>query len=260
MSWGRFRHLVGRTISASIKGILSNRALPLMRATPYGLSAWYDAQRIYGSRDFGVIFDVGANVGQTAVELVQFFPRASIHCFEPASEPFQSLKTRARPWANVTVHRLALGDEVAERPMRVATGIASEQNTLVLAADAAHGSEAAETVTVETLDNFCVRHEVARLNLLKMDVQGWELNVLRGGRALLNEGRIDFILTEAAFDIDNGSMVNFCDIHKELHCAGFVVSGFYDFFRWGNKSEMYFCNVLYSRKPIAEGHRGGLRG
>jgi FkbM family methyltransferase len=227
---------------------MCQQMLPLMSAVPYGFSPWYDAQRIYGSRDFGVIFDVGANVGQTAVDLVRFFPKSQIHCFEPASEPFQELDKRARSWSNVAVHRSALGDQAAVRTMRVAGGADSERNTLAVEAVDA---EASEAVSIETLDSFCKRNSVTRLTLLKMDVQGWELHVLRGGRTLLESGGIDFVFTEAAFDTHSKEMTSFADIHREMERTGFVLSGIYDQFRWGNKAEVYFCNVLYSHASIA---------
>jgi hypothetical protein len=55
------------------------------------------------------------------------------------------------------------------------------------------------TVQAETLDAFCYRHSLDRINILKLDVQGAEGMVLRGAKGLLSQEAIDLVFTEVMF-------------------------------------------------------------
>ena len=46
------------------------------------------------------------------------------------------------------------------------------------------------TVQVETLDNYCQRNSISKIDLLKIDTQGYDLEVLRGAKQMLSEHRI----------------------------------------------------------------------
>jgi hypothetical protein len=54
-------------------------------------------------------------------------------------------------------------------------------------------------IPVTTLDQFCAKNGVERIDILKMDIQGAELPALRGASRLLREGRIGLIFTEVEF-------------------------------------------------------------
>ena len=51
-------------------------------------------------------------------------------------------------------------------------------------------------MTLKTLDDFCAENEVTEIGYLKIDVEGHELNVLRGAHRMLEEGRIRFVQFE----------------------------------------------------------------
>lgn len=54
------------------------------------------------------IFDIGANIGQSADRLMRWYPDASIHCFEPADSTYKMLAANMRPFSRVHCHRLAI--------------------------------------------------------------------------------------------------------------------------------------------------------
>jgi hypothetical protein len=68
--------------------------MPLTRYVPPGQFWIYDVQRFAGTRDLDVIFDVGANIGQTAYGLVRYLPHAQIFCVEPVGATMERLRTR----------------------------------------------------------------------------------------------------------------------------------------------------------------------
>lgn len=123
-----------------------------------------------------VICDVGANFGYYSVSLAASLkPKARIFAFEPHPG------TRARLQRHVTLNEL--GDVVTVVPCALSDKpgtvrmTSREDNT-----GAAHISQHGDTeVEVTTLDGICARHQLSRLDFVKIDVEGFEPNVLRGG-------------------------------------------------------------------------------
>jgi FkbM family methyltransferase len=143
--------------------------MPLTRYFPYGRSWLYDVQRFSNTRNFNVIFDGGANIGQTAVELCRYFPSGSIFCFEPVSATFCRLRENNKGNKNVTCVQTALGNERGSA--EIALYDDSELNTLVLNSPRKSTGER-EVVSIDTIDGFCRDRKLASIDLLKLDVQG----------------------------------------------------------------------------------------
>jgi hypothetical protein len=101
-------------------------------------------------------------------------------------------------------------------------------NTLVVDNEVALNAPPLLEVRLETADAFCVERGIQRVNLLKIDTEGYEMNVLRGAEKLLAEGRIDFILAECDFFRRGGEPHgDFIEISKHLSTFGFHVVSFY---------------------------------
>jgi len=149
-----------------------------------------------------VIFDVGANVGATAQRYRALYPRAAIHCFEPYPPSFEALSEALSADSLVSLHRLALSSARGSGVLNVNRN--AETNSLLPSdAHAARywGKGLLETqskveVALQTLDEFCEEHSVARIDVLKLDVQGAEYSVLEGADALLTARRIGMIYAE----------------------------------------------------------------
>jgi hypothetical protein len=79
-----------------------------------------------------------------------------------------------------------------------------------------------------------------------MDVQGHELEVLRGAKSLLDAKRIRFIYSEVTFRRDDVEMQHFGQLNDFLEQHDFFLCGFYEPSRWGPcKRTLGFCNALY---------------
>ena len=149
-----------------------------------------------------VIFDVGANVGATAQRYRALYPRAAIHCFEPYAPSFARLSAALSTDSLVSLHRLALSSARGSAMLNV--NLSAETNSLLQSdAQAARywGEGLLETqseveVAVQTLDGFCEEHSIARIDVLKLDVQGAEYSVLEGADALLSARRVGMIYAE----------------------------------------------------------------
>ena len=148
-------------------------------------------------------FDIGANKGQTIALLQRLYKQPVIHAFEPASATFTDLKKRVST-TGVYLHQLAFGERVGVAEFR--NYQQSELSSfLPMNPDKAENIFAQEAVVsiesvrVETLDNFCATHHIDRIDLLKIDTQGFELPVLRGGARLLGQGKVGAVLLELNF-------------------------------------------------------------
>lgn len=165
-----------------------------------------------------VVFDVGANVGDWAIEALQIAPEATLHCFEPGSATFAKLRQRALP-GDVRLNPVALGAVSEERTYFV-FGEGRGTNSLYLRDglenNAAVGSE---SVPVITTDDYCAREGIERIDFLKIDVEGHEIDVLKGARQLLAAGRISVVQLEyGGTYIDGGHLLR--DVYTLLAEAG----------------------------------------
>ena len=121
-----------------------------------------------------VIVDAGANIGVAALWLASRYSAARLHCFEPESRSFGLLQHNLRQLPNARCERAALGAEKGEISLFVsATG--SVHSVFAI------GSRAGvEIVPCVRLGDYLERNKIERVDLLKVDVEGSELAVLRG--------------------------------------------------------------------------------
>lgn len=145
------------------------------------------------------IFDIGANVGQfagIAKAVLQGNPY-SIHCFEPGAYTFDKLKANIKNDKRFFLNNTAMGKSVKTSTLyydEAGSGLASmtKRNLEHFGID----FSLSESILVDTLDNYCERRRIDTIDLLKMDVEGHELDVLSGATRLLEERRIYSILFE----------------------------------------------------------------
>lgn len=197
-----------------------------------------------------VILDVGANVGQTLEKYARALPNARIHSIEPFPESFQRLSETATATPRAVAYQMALGAEGGEADFHVNHAYHTRNSLLTRPENGRRyyrqGSELPGTVRVSvvTLDDFCARAGIDRIHLLKLDVQGAELQVLRGGHRLLENQAIDLIFTEVMFvpHYENGPL--FHDIHSVLREQGYSLYGIYDLVVASN-GQLRYANALY---------------
>ena len=146
-----------------------------------------------------VVFDVGAHTGEWARLALSVNPGLNIHCFEPSRENFVNL-TRNVSSPNVTCNPFGLSSENGERPLfifRSAPGLHSlyQRRGLENGWGLATPAET-EMVKLDTLENYCAERQIEKIDFLKVDVEGHELEVFKGGRSLFEEDRVRMIQFE----------------------------------------------------------------
>jgi FkbM family methyltransferase len=136
-----------------------------------------------------VIFDAGANRGQF-LKLALAHP-AVIHAFEPSSAAFAELRTRFAATPSVVLNNFALGNEPGTQTLYYDVA-GSELSSLYPRHVAHHGHHLtnSESVKVDTIDHYCQTHGIEHIELLKLDVEGHELEVLKGAAQMFASGHV----------------------------------------------------------------------
>jgi FkbM family methyltransferase len=186
------------------------------------------------------IFDMGANVGTVTKAFRLTFSGASIFSSEPVQVTFKILERNVGGLPDVSCHQLALG--VQEGSALVFLADDSTANSL-RESNVAVGSEQVE---VQTVDAFCERHGIPRIDLLKTDTEGSELEVFEGARQMLSSAGVPFVLGETGFHPGDKCHVLFEDLRDYLLPFGFRVFGIYDqHLEWSGQKTLRFANVCF---------------
>jgi FkbM family methyltransferase len=149
-----------------------------------------------------VLFDVGANIGQTALHFRSLFPDAAIHCFEPFPESYRALCSSLGSDARTATYMIALSDTPGFSRLKVnrsrATNslLPSDHRASHYWGDNLLDTDSEITVPTQTVDAFCKEQGIEHIHVLKLDVQGAEYAVLSGTHQMLSHQAIDLIYME----------------------------------------------------------------
>jgi len=153
-----------------------------------------------------VFVDVGANQGEFTLCAAKRLPAGRVLSFEPYSQVYQQLidNIALNGFDNVTTYRLALSDKTGVASIMIPSGIQPDRSfNEGLASLFAHrdGHVMVETVTMNLLDRVLQENPIHRVDVVKLDVEGAELSVLRGAKLTLARHRPAIIteIHEAAF-------------------------------------------------------------
>ena len=200
--------------------------------------------------DVRAVIDVGANKGRTARRFRRLFPDARVYCVEPIPR----LCRRLEQWAEtqgeaVRVFELALAGAQSEQPLYV-----HRQSDILSTLAAPTPGEAAlyepVPVRVETLDRLAGGLTLDPDVLVKLDTEGLDLEVIRGGEKTLR--RAAAVIVEAAFypNPAGDGAPTFEDIAAALRDVGYVYRGNV---RLGCRhGTPMLADVLFARREAAE--------
>lgn len=139
------------------------------------------------------VFDVGANIGTWAEEVLHRCPRLqSLSCFEPSEAAAVKLEARIGSDPRVRIIQVAVSD--AEGDVLFHEQPDASQTSSLLAHLGQHAPE--RVVPVVTIDQEMARLSLDRLDLLKIDVEGYDLHALRGARKALSRQAIAVVQFE----------------------------------------------------------------
>lgn len=196
----------------------------------FGVVSTGEAQAAYDclkDRDRPVIFDVGANVGTFTTWMSRLFPAGKIYCFEPQRLVFQMLcgNMAVNNLENCYVYNMGLGANNARVHIPEPDYYKPDDfGTFSLVEDRFRNkSEHASWVEILTLDTFVDLYHVNRVDYIKIDVEGMDLDVLKGATNTLKQFSPSLFIEHSC----NGVTSNLDEIMTFLDkdCYNFKVMG-----------------------------------
>lgn len=162
----------------------------------YEVRRKHESEQFLRGRDLGTIVDGGANVGNYTAKMRAMFPSADIHLFEPTPALQNGLRERFASDPKVHCYGQALGSEVGTAMFSVAADSVSS-SLLEEGKAGGHSVASVVSVPVTTLNEWARDREFRRPIHVKLDLEGNELNALRGANDFLKQ--VDSLELEVAF-------------------------------------------------------------
>ena len=131
----------------------------------------------------GIVFDVGAHAGQMAKLFARMAPEGHVYAFEPGAYALSILRpmVRLRGGRRISIEPIAFGAEPGT--LSLSTPIKRSGSLGFGLSHLGQGGEEnvfRHEVTVETIDRFAAAKGLKRLDLIKADIEGWEMQLLKG--------------------------------------------------------------------------------
>lgn len=224
--------------------------VPLWRkALKKKVAATTEHVHIFSHEPFSTLIDVGANRGQFSLMAKGLYPEATIFAFEPLAEARNQLEQISSDWSNTQIFPYGIGDKnVNSIVMNVSQKNDSSSilefgmiESMFESAKFSHR----EKVSVKRLDDVITSEKLVSPVLMKIDVQGYEKQVIESSENIL--AHIDAIYVEAAFVEMYKGQALFDEIYAMLLNKGFYlkrighVSG-------GHGEPGTYGDFLFSRK------------
>jgi len=169
------------------------------------------------------IYDIGANVGTWSLLARAVFPKASIQAFEPLESCREDFLRNTAQVDGIRLHEVALGP--ADRMATMHVGAVTDTSSLLPPCDHAKlEGTAVRELPVRSLDSFVVANNLPEPDLLKLDVQGYELEVLKGAPMTLQRAKA--VLCEVSFVPLYEGQCLFADVVTFMSANGFSLRAF----------------------------------
>lgn len=205
---GRLQKLLPRLVPAATKPIVLNTLYDFkMQIDPvndkgvertlyhtgtYELGTLHIFKHLLNEGD--VFFDIGSNIGLMSLfASVQVGATGAVHCFEPEPDTFRILahNVAINGFGNLRLNNLALGSEQKEGIIYANMDINRGASSIVKA-----DGSAGKKIVIDTLDHYISQHNPGLIKLMKIDVEGYELEMLKGATTLLQSEQAPIICIE----------------------------------------------------------------
>ncbi len=204
---------------------------------------------------FHTIIDVGANEGQFAKMISKYFPNASIYCFEPLPAPFKKLSEWAESQnGRNKVFNIALGD--TEGVVEMFSHLDHSPSSSFLRTTKINEElypfmkkQTSVLVPMTTLDKIVVNlpNPLAAEMLIKLDVQGYEDRIIRGGTETFRKARA--CILEVGLDALYEEQATFGSILSLLHNLGFHYIGNLDQ-AYADDGHVIYIDAVFANKSL----------
>jgi FkbM family methyltransferase len=177
----------------------------------------YNSLKIYPK----IIIDIGANVGDTVSEFRKSFSDSKIYAFEPDKNVFQRLSKRFKDDKNIFCYENAISNVEGDQDFYV-----SNESNLLSSLLEKENTIKTSVKTIK-LEDFIASNNIQKIDIIKLDTEGFDLEILKSAKELFDSGIVDIVIVEVSFSAYINSS-NFSEINKFMTENKFKTLGLYD--------------------------------
>lgn len=221
-----------------VKSFINYFGIDIRRINPELKNLSFDEILRNNSSREPLIFDVGANKGQSIKRFLDLFENPTIHAFEPVDEAVKIIENNYSDNKNIFINNYAVGDKKEIKNFHISER--SENSTFnqfnsntkwlktrskQLNVDENAYVKSVKKVNIETIDEYVEKNNIQMIDILKIDTEGYEDKVLGGAINTIKENKIKIVVTEIAFDNVRDKYLTFSDLEKYLIPNNFRLVG-----------------------------------
>ncbi len=211
-------------------------------------------KKLFNSKSI-VIFDVGAHDGRSVSLYKKYFPLSKIFSFEPTPDSFKQLSKNNEKFEDAFSFNIALSSLVGSTDLFLnnssLTNSLLKSSNIQTSFSKAQETKGKITVVTNTIDNFCNENKINHIHILKIDVQGADLEVLKGSQQMLEEQKIDLIFIEVEFIQLYENQGLFHDISSFLNSHNYHLFSLYNL-SVGKDGQLIYGDAVFLSKSIAQ--------
>ena len=160
-------------------------------------------------KEIECILDVGANIGYNSLFYNEFFSdKIKIHCFEPHPVSYYFLKKNLSSFDNIKLYNFALGNENKEDYMSIPSNETNRLSNLGLMSIGQNSNNLKTKILIKKLDLLPISFQQFKAIYIKIDVEGYEDNVLKGMSNFLNSNLHLYLKIEINRNFNNVAKIN----------------------------------------------------
>jgi FkbM family methyltransferase len=223
-----------------------------------------DVAYCWPEHNFKTIFDVGANKGDFSLFAEKYFPESKCYAFEPSTIVYEKLIKNTEEKENIICNKLAVNNVSGVFPFTKDFNIYNslilpkqtdienkDEDKLDVRMRALSGEEIElEEVETTTVDSFCSKNNIDKIDILKIDTEGFDLNVIQGSAQMMASESIDIIYSELSFTKDINKFSSFFDVIYLLWLYNYEVFRMYD--QASVDGKLRRANVVFTSKNLRE--------
>ncbi len=198
------------------------------------------------------IFDVGANVGDTIKKFKSLFPNSQIHAFEPNPTIFEKLKQNTSHLDKLNLNNVGVGDKngILKLNRHINSGATSFKNPNTIT-NPTYSQKIIDQIDVPviTLSEYIESNKIVDIDLLKIDVEGFEFEVLQGFSVdqLCKKTKVIFIESNLIEKMLNQALIE--EIIAFLRKNNFTLYNIYTQQESTNR-QLFIVNLLFINNSI----------
>jgi 2-O-methyltransferase len=173
-----------------------------------------------------VIVEAGAHIGTDTIEMAKLWQNATIHAFEPVPDLFQILAKNTDGIPNIHIYSLALSEAQGDVDIHISSGTSNASSSILTPKkhlDIHPNVIFEKKITVEatTIDDWAKTHLIQKVDMLWLDLQGYELPVLKKSLSILRGVKVIYTEVNLIENYENNAL--YTELKNWLATQGFSV-------------------------------------